>query len=189
MTSFTRTCVYLPIMIAVMLAIAMLPVRISLAESVTIENSVNSSASSGGNDASGGSVVEGGSRSTIEVRTVINGEVVEDYSNTEEGGDASQSYERTIESESGQPLVEIIAETALEAGLLENVPRADYPPSAPEEPVDESAPVLIGEIELVRPAFATSTITATSTFAETEDGESLKGFFKTLIDHVLSWAL
>ena len=52
------------------------------AETVNIVNNVSSSANSGGNYAEGGTVVEGQSSNRVYVRTVVNGEVVEEYEET-----------------------------------------------------------------------------------------------------------
>lgn len=65
----------------------------AMADSVTITNSVTSHASSGGNVSTGGVVVESNTTHSVSVKTVINGEVVEDHTET---SDQPIHYEKTV---------------------------------------------------------------------------------------------
>ncbi len=64
------------------------------AGSVSVTSSVSSSANSGGNTVEGGEVTEGNSFSNVSVKTVINGEVVTDYSKSSESenGDSAEAH-------------------------------------------------------------------------------------------------
>ena len=82
------------------LVFAFLPLVIKASDdSVEIINNISVSASTGGNEAEAGEVVEGEAKSSVEVKTIIDGEVVEDINITEESdtGDASIKVESRIE--------------------------------------------------------------------------------------------
>jgi hypothetical protein len=100
----TRTIRNTFLVCALVGASALVPV--SLFAATTVTNSVNTSASSGGNSAGEGEVVEGKSSSSVKVKTVINGETVEDYEETDEGeGDTQVEYSKVINVENDEIVV------------------------------------------------------------------------------------
>ena len=84
---------------------------ISFADNVTITNSFSSSANSGGNYAAGGEVVEGSSTNTTSVHTLVNGEVVEDYT---ESSSEPIEYHNTYTSETNNVSIETHTEASTE---------------------------------------------------------------------------
>lgn len=67
------------------------PISLS-AETVVVENIINVKSSSGGNVSTGGEVVTGASKNNISVETIVNDEVVENFTSE---SDKDISYERT----------------------------------------------------------------------------------------------
>lgn len=66
------------------------------AQAATVKNSVSSSANSGGNVAKEGQVMQGKAKAQVTVKTTVNGEVMEDIDETDEGKpgeDATTSVE------------------------------------------------------------------------------------------------
>lgn len=76
--------------------------------STTIINNVSASANTGNNTASEGEVVEGEARASVKVKTIIDGQVVEDIDieETKEGGDASVKVESRVEADDEKAKVE-----------------------------------------------------------------------------------
>lgn len=68
--------------------------------SVSITNSVSSSVNTGGNRAEGGEVIEGKAHSSVDITTVVNGEVLEDYHQDLEDG-AIEIVKETISTSTG----------------------------------------------------------------------------------------
>lgn len=65
---------------------------VARADTVSVTNNVNSSASTGGNSAAPGQVIEGNGSASVRSTTVINGETVDDFSQTQTGANASVSH-------------------------------------------------------------------------------------------------
>ena len=70
----------------------------AIGDTVSISNTVTTSANSGGNASTGGQTIEGKTENSVSVKTVINGEVVEDYSET---SDKPIQYKKKVVGEDG----------------------------------------------------------------------------------------
>lgn len=93
--------------------ILVLPAVVS-AGSTTIINNVSASASTGGNSVSGGEMIEGSSRSSVEVYTEVNGEVIEDFQKEVSGGE-EVNYEAEKKFEGGEVKTEVKVNAEVEA--------------------------------------------------------------------------
>lgn len=78
--------------------------------STQVINKVEAVATTGGNEATSGEVVEGRAESSVKVKTIINGQVVEDIDIKEEsaGNEASVKAESRVEADDEKAIVETI---------------------------------------------------------------------------------
>jgi len=82
-----------------------------LADNVEIINNVSVSASTGGNKVSNGETIESASKSSVEVYTEVDGEVIEDFKKETQGGEEI-NYEAEKKFEGGSVETKIEAKTA-----------------------------------------------------------------------------
>lgn len=85
------------------------------ADTVHVQNNTSASASTGGNTAEGGEVVEGKAKSSVSSKTIVNGEVVEDFYEEDTDGEAQTAHEFYYENNTGSVKVESSASAGVQS--------------------------------------------------------------------------
>lgn len=90
------------------MALALLLAPLFSVQAVTVKNFVSSSANSGGNVAESGQVIEGVAKTDVSVQTTIDGNIVEDIRETDEGdGSASVEVRTNVGNSAAASQVEV----------------------------------------------------------------------------------
>ncbi len=142
------------------------------AETTEIKNIVSAHSSSGGNVVSEGEVVTGKAKNSISVQTVVNGQVVENFSST---SDKPVSYERTTTLQTGTVTSKVNASTTVEAVVKTTIAKAIATESEAQADTHVSA--------------ASSTISASTTAdAPSQSSVSfISNLFTKLFSYVTLW--
>ena len=161
--------------------LALLPL-VAEAGSVTVTNTVHTSANSGGN-VSTGSVVEGSSKSNVSVQTVVNGQVVEDYTN-ESSGPIEYAHTTVLPGSAGTSSVSVSVGTSTSAKLQ---PRAVYVPPSEEQVLPEATSAALSSAGAAVATDTPAATTSSTTNATPSLAQSLQHVISSLIAYVFSW--